>query len=263
MELQTPYATRRSRARRHGAKLQERHSAWRGRGRALPPISPARPRRTSLTRSLWFLVLAIAFALLSPHSALAADWILVCPQGGSGEPQFQDQNGNALSIHDPGARAIAAKACNPNLLGGAQNVNVNVSVTNSGANTIYVAFTNYSTQLPGQITWSANCPVFNSQATIAVGQTCTASVPATVGLSRFCASTSQLPAGQSPNCNLAQAHNQTMIETNFGTGSNGVCYPTNLSSCVWYDISVIPQNCTPQAWALNHCQNATLGIFAV
>jgi hypothetical protein len=200
--------------------------------------------------------LAIAYALSSPHPALAAvDWVLICPEGSSGEPKFQDQYGNIFAIHDRGERAIAAKACNPDITGGEENVNANVSVTNSGANTIYVAFTNYSTQLPGVITWSASCTVANSRVILATGQTCTATVPATAGISRFCASTSPTPVGQVPNCNLAQTHNQTIVETNFGAGANGVCYPTNLSSCAWYDISVIPQNCTPQAWALNSCQN--------
>src|SRR5262249_7558989 len=59
-----------------------------------------------------------------------------------------------------------------------------------------------------------------------------------------------------PNCNLAQTYNQTMIETNFGTGTNGVCFPASLSSCVWYDISVIPQNCTPAAWTADNCASA-------
>jgi hypothetical protein len=139
----------------------------------------------------------------------------------------------------------------------AENINVNVS--NNGTNTIYVAFTDYSTQLPGPITWT-NCTVVNNQVIIPGASagpitTCNALVPATAGITRFCAFTSQVAVGQSPNCNLAQAHNQTNIETNFGTGSNGVCYPTSLSSCVWYDISVIPQNCTPAAWSLNYCQN--------
>ncbi len=236
-----------------GARRRERPAARRGLRGFLSRLGSALARRLALRGGLLFLIVAVAHVIVSPHPALAAPPLaLLCPQGG-GEPKFQDQFGNVFPIRDPGDNAIAVKACNPNLAQGASNISV--SVTNNNANTIYVAFTNYSTQLPGQITWSANCTVFNSQATIPNGTTCTASVPATAGLSRFCAFTSQLPAGQSPNCNLAQAHNQTMVETNFGTGSNGVCYPSALSSCVWYDISVIPQNCTPAAWSQNYCQN--------
>jgi hypothetical protein len=242
LEPQTPAATRRSRAMDLGAKLREPR----------PACAPA--RRASLIHGLWFLVLVIAYVLTSPHPVLAAaDWILLCPQGGTGEPQYQDQRGVVFPIINPGERAIAHKVCNPNFSQGA--INVAVSVTNSGANTIYVAFTNYLTQMPGQITWT-NCTVVNYQVTIPAGNTtCNASVPSTAGMTRFCAFTSQVPTGKSPNCNLAQAHNQTIIETNFGTGSNGVCFPATLSSCVWYDISVIPQNCTPAAWTLNTCQN--------
>ena len=126
---------------------------------------------------------------------------------------------------------------------------VTVVVTNKGANTIYVAFTNYTTQAPGQINWG-NCAssVSNSQVAIATGATCTASVPATAGLSRFCAATTAMTT---PNCNTAQANHQTMVETNFSAGP--ACYPTTMASCVWYDISVIPQNCTDSGWTQNQC----------
>ncbi len=243
LKPQTPYATRRSNA------------VYRGRGRFLPPTGWA---RSSLTHGLRFLALAVAYVVASPHPVLAAaDWVLVCPEGGPGEPHFRDQRGRALPILIPGERAIAEKLCNLSLPVSA--VNVNVSVTNSGANTIYLAFTDYSTQLPGPITWTT-CTVVNNQVVIpgasaTPNNTCSALVPATAGKTRFCAFTSQVPVGQTPNCNLAQTYNQTMIETNFGTGSNGVCYPASLSSCVWYDISVIPQNCTPAAWTTNNCAN--------
>jgi hypothetical protein len=222
-------------------------------------MGPARAPRPSLLRGLWFFVIAVASMVASPHPVLAAaaDWVLICPQGGSGEPQFGDRRGHVFPIIIPGERAIADKLCSLSAPLAAENINVNVS--NNGTNTIYVAFTDYSTQLPGPITWT-NCTVVNNQVIIPGASagpitTCNALVPATAGITRFCAFTSQVAVGQSPNCNLAQAHNQTNIETNFGTGSNGVCYPTSLSSCVWYDISVIPQNCTPAAWSLNYCQN--------
>jgi hypothetical protein len=255
LATQTNYATCRSQAACSGAIFRDNRSARRGLGRLLPPIGPGRAWRTSLTHGLRFLIVAVAYVLASPHPVFAAtaDWILICPQGGSGEPQFQDRNGKAFAITNPGERAIADKACNPSLVQGVENVAV--TVTNSGTNTIYVAFTNYSTQLPGQITWT-NCTVVNNQVTFPSGNTtCNASVPATAGITRFCAFTSLVPTGQTPNCNLAQAHNQTMVETNFGTGANGVCYPTSLSSCVWYDISVIPQTCTAADWTSNYCAN--------
>jgi hypothetical protein len=252
---QTPYATRRWQAARPGAKLRESRSAWRCRGRLLPPIGWAR----AATHGLWFLALAVAYVLASPHpaSALGGDLVLVCPESGSDEPQFRDQRGRLLPILVPGERAIAEKLCSFGVPASA--VNVNVSVTNSGTNTIYLAFTDYSTQLPGPISWTA-CTVVNNQVVIpgasaSPNNTCTALVPATAGKTRFCAFTTQVPVGQTPNCNLAQTYNQTIIETNFGAVSNGVCYPANLSSCVWYDISVIPQNCTPAAWTSNNCAN--------
>jgi hypothetical protein len=209
---------------------------------------------TSWVSGLCFLALTFAYVLAGPRPgvAAAAEWTLVCPDIGSGEPQFRDQRGRLFAIRNPGERAIADRVCH--LSGPTAAETYSVSVTNNGANTIYVAFTDYSSQLPGSITWT-NCSVVNNQAVIATNTTCAAQVPTTAGITRFCASTTAVPTGQSPNCNLAQAHNQTMIETNFGTGANGVCYPTNLSSCVWYDISVIPQNCTPSAWSANYCQN--------
>jgi len=142
------------------------------------------------------------------------------------------------------------------LLGGAHPVlaaDVTVTLTNQTAGTIYVAFTNYTTQQPGQINWgTCASSVSNNQLALAKGAICTTAVPTTVGSSRFCASTTQMAT---PNCNKAQANHQTMVETNFGSGSANTCYPTSMASCVWYDISVIPQNCTDAAWAQNQCAN--------
>ena len=46
-----------------------------------------------------------------------------------------------------------------------------------------------------------------------------------------------------------------MIETTFGAGAAG-CYPTSQASCIWYDISLIPSNCTDPRWqAQNYCSN--------
>jgi hypothetical protein len=218
---------------------------------------PARAQSRFLA-SLQFLALALAYLLPGPQPALAAlgDWTLVCPQGNTGEPVFHAPIGSGLTVTivDPAMRAVASTLCK--LTTPAAAANYPVTVTNQGTSTIYVAFTDYSTQQPATVTWTG-CTVVNNQVVVPPGgaTTCSAQVPVTVGMTRFCAFTSQVPIGQTPNCNLAQAHNQTMVETNFGTGANGVCFPTTLASCVWYDISVIPQNCTPQAWSTNGCMN--------
>jgi hypothetical protein len=236
-------------------ELRDDHSA---RYAALVPAStgPARATRRLLTCGFQFLALALAYLLPGPQPALAAlaDWTLVCPQGSTGEPYFHAPIGSGLTVAivDPAMRAVASSLCK--LTTQTATTNYPVTVANQGASTIYVAFTNYSTQQPATITWT-NCSVANNQAVIPKGVTCSAQVPVTAGMTRFCASTTQVPIGQTPNCNLAQTHNQTMVETNFGTGANGVCFPTSLTSCVWYDISVIPQNCTPSAWSLNFCAN--------
>ena len=203
MEPQTPYAPRRSQPVCPRAKLRERRFVWRGHG-LLPPIGPAWARRASVVHGLWLLVLAVVLASPHPVLAAAADWVLVCPDGSLGEPQFRDQRGHVFPIILPGERAIAEKLCSLSLPSAAENVSV--SVTNNGANTIYLAFTDYSTQLPGPIDWT-NCMVVNNQVTIGQNTTCNALVPGTAGLTRFCAFTSQVPVGQSPNCNVAQARN--------------------------------------------------------
>jgi hypothetical protein len=235
-----------------GAHLRDDHSARSSSASLRGATGVARPRGL-LTLGLQFFALALAYLVPGPQPVVAAmpDWTLVCPQGSAGEPYFHiPLGGLTVPIIDPGVRAIASNLCKLTTPATAQTYPV--TVTNQGASTIYVAFTNYSTQQPATITWG-NCSVVNNQATIPTGTTCSAQVPVTAGKTRFCASTAQVPIGQTPNCNLAQTYNQTMVETNFGTGANGVCYPTSLSSCVWYDISIIPQNCTPSAWTLNYC----------
>ena len=131
---------------------------------------------------------------------------------------------------------------------------VNVVIQNQQAQTIYVAFTLGAGQAPGAINWG-NCSsyVSNNQAALPPGTTCKTVVPTSSGSSRFCASTSAM---SSPNCYLAQTTHQTMIETNFGTGAQGSCYPTSNTSCVWYDISLIPPNCTDTLWQTQtYCSN--------
>ena len=123
---------------------------------------------------------------------------------------------------------------------------VSVIIQNQQAQTIYVAFTLGAGQAPGPINWgTCSGSVSNNQAVLTSGTTCKATVPTLAGSSRFCASTSSM--GTTPNCYLAQTNHQTMIETTFGSGSNG-CTSSSMTSCVWYDISVIPANCTDQQW---------------
>lgn len=114
------------------------------------------------------------------NQSLDPELVLLCPPGR--EPQFQNERtGKVSSISDARLRAIAKKACSPNALEAAENVNV--SVTNSQKFPIYVAFTNYSTGTPGQITWDPSCTVSNDAVTIGANETCQASVPSTAGIS--------------------------------------------------------------------------------
>ena len=50
---------------------------------------------------------------------------------------------------------------------------------------------------------------------------------------------------------MAQQNNQTLVETNFAPAP---CVGIN-ANCIWYDISVIPANCTDAAWSSNYCAN--------
>jgi hypothetical protein len=135
----------------------------------------------------------------------------------------------------------------------AAEAQVNVVIQNQQARTIYVAFTLGAGQTAGAINWG-NCTgyVSNNQAALPAGATCNTVVPTSSSSSRFCASTSAMSA---PNCYNAQTNHWTMVETTFGAGAQG-CYPTSMASCVWYDISVIPSNCTDSLWQTqNYCSN--------
>jgi hypothetical protein len=235
--------------------------------------APVCERRGTATRGFW--LAASAVILLGAGSpALAqdehkpsvvhlgrstqsydADLVLVCPQSSSGEPQLRNpKTGRTMPIPDASLRAVAVKACNPGLLTAAENVAV--SVANQGTAPIYVAFSagTIGSSAPGPITWAANCTVSNNQVSIPAGQTCQAAVPSNAGTTRFCAFTS-LQTPPKANCFLAQTINQTMVETTFGDTSNNYCYPSSMSSCVWYDISVIPASCTDADWTANQCAN--------
>lgn len=148
------------------------------------------------------------------------------------------------------ARAQAAEADNATI---ADPSLVRVLVVNLNASTLHVAFTTQSHQ-PGPIRWSAACPVRNHQIALAPGQRCEGFAPISAGVSRFCASDAPERAGRTPDCFEAQRHNQTMVETNFASGAG--CYPATQSSCVWYDVSVIPQTCTNCDWAADNCKDA-------
>ncbi len=241
---------------------------WKAVGRAAPPFRPC-ARRAAWGEWLAALALGCLFAS-GPASAennpqssiihlggsehgLGADLILVCPQDGAGEPLLQNtRSGRVFPISDASLRAVAAKSCGPGLEAAANDVRV--KVTNGRAAAIYVAFTagTIGHNAPGKIAW--NCKVTNNQVEILPGHTCLALVPSNVGTSRFCAFvTRQTPP--MANCFLAQRINQTMVETTFGDPSNDYCYPSSMGSCVWYDISVIPESCTDADWTANRCAN--------
>lgn len=126
----------------------------------------------------------------------------------------------------------------------------NVIVVNRRTQPIYVAFSAQPGVL-GPVTWSSSCQRYNNEVRIYPGQSCRASVPASAGPARFCASEYPTPAGKAPNCFDAQRTNQTIVETNF---SNGVgCYPSQ-KSCIWYDINVTPASCTDCEWQADNCK---------
>lgn len=143
---------------------------------------------------------------------------------------------------------------------------VPISFVNNSSATIYVSFTiNDVAHSPGTFVVqniSADCTTPTtglnaSSFSISPGATCGVTVDPTnstlaaaLGSSRFCGSTTSAPA----DCMLAQTNHQTLLETTFQSYVSGVsCW--NNASCVWYDISVIPQNCTDQLWSSDFCAN--------
>jgi len=206
------------------------------------------------------MLVAVAMILSAAHPAshaqvapafggyFGADVAVVCPSGGGEKPMFKDvKSGRIYPIGDPHLRAVATKACETELLHTPVATTVPVSVTNMRSTTVYVSFTLQS-GAPAPIDWTAseNCTASGGGMAIAANQSCTATVPATVGSTRFCAALDAAPG----NCWQAQANHQTMVETTFVPAAN--CYPAG-QPCVYYDISVIPQNCTDKAWANDQC----------
>ena len=99
------------------------------------------------------------------------------------------------------------------------------------------------------ITWGSGCQQLAASKTTAKvlkGATCIATVTSTNVRSRFCASKT---AG-AVNCSVAQQQHLTVIETNFQPN----CFGTK-SSCIWYDISVIPLN--PVQAGYGYCTDCT------
>ena len=182
-----------------------------------------------------------AFATgISPNSNLT----LICPSGGLGEPQLGDpKTGKTFAITDPQIKAVAAKACNPPILGGGSG---SVNIVNSRNVPIFVGFTTIDHN-PGPISWGNGCTKTGTGAIIASGATCIANVTSNGVASRFCASLTQVPS----DCFNAQVNHQTMVETNFEPASNPGCF--NKGNCVWFDISVIPSTCTDTLWKSNQC----------
>lgn len=175
---------------------------------------------------------------------------VMCPVTADTPPMFKDtRSGHVFPIIDPLLRAVAVKACEAETDNTATPPLPNVSVTNSRSTAIYVSFT-VQDGTPGPIQWTANanCVLSGVGIQIAAGQSCSAFVPPRASISRFCAALDAAPA----NCWLAQVNHQTMIETNFLPASNGGCF--GQGACVWYDISVIPQNCTDTLWNKDQCK---------
>lgn len=136
---------------------------------------------------------------------------------------------------------------------GAQAQQVPVTIVNSGAAPIYLSFTQLN-HTAGAIVWNSSGSGCGStstiataaQAVVAAGATCQAMADTASGSSRFCAARDKAPA----DCMDGQAKHLTLVETNFDSSSGG-CF--GQAPCVWYDISVIPSNCTDALWKKNQC----------
>lgn len=73
------------------------------------------------------------------------------------------------------------------------------------------------------------------------------------GSSRFCAIDRPSSAVTGLDCYVAQTYHLTMVETTFRP-SGGSC-ANNGKDCVYFDISLIPSNCTDTLWQQNRCTN--------
>ncbi len=241
---------------------------------------PAPHRRLPIALAVW-LAASMAATLIAGHRVLAedagrplvihltgsnqsidADLVLKCPQGGSTEPQFQNQKtGKILPISDPKLRAIAQQACRPGLATAQESGDVDI-VNNTG-NTIYVGF---MPQAGSVISWGSGClsPIKGLTVKVLADTTCQASVTDQVANpgSRFCAAMTVPPTGL--DCSTAQQTHQTLIEAYFQPAP---CFGPGTGNCIWYDTSVIPLDglepgcsaittCDNAAWQLNQCKCA-------
>lgn len=191
-------------------------------------------------------VAAGSLALGSTATPAAADELkLMCPGEGGDTYRFKDRRTKDESeIKDPQLKALAEQACETSL--GAKAETGPVAITNKQSKPIYVGFTTIDHK-PGPITWGSGCTKSGKGAKIAAGKTCKATVASNAAPSRFCASPKAVPK----DCFDAQQNHQTMVETNFEPSTNAGCF--NKGNCVWFDISVIPQNCTDALWKKNKC----------
>jgi hypothetical protein len=241
---------------------ERRFGSLRQLGKVAPSLPSAAFARgpTAGARGLWLIALAIGLTAGSfPVAAEEAqqsriihlsgagpnlddDLAVVCPDRSPSTPQFQNRRtGRVFPITDPRLRAIAQKACEPDLDAAPTS---DVSIVNDTGATIYVGF---APQAGSGITWGEGCgkTATHSTAVVGKGATCAASVinsNANPG-SRFCAARS-LDSTGILNCWQAQTHlpHNTIIEPNFllDCKFGDKTYP----GCVFYDVSVIPANCT-------------------
>jgi hypothetical protein len=227
-----------------------------------------RGRRMPVARGVWLVVSMIGLSigghrvaaedahypriihLSGAGPSLDSDLALVCPEGGSSAAQFQNQRtGEFFPIADPRLRAIAEKACAPELAAAPAS---DVSIVNDTGKTIYVGF---APQAGSAITWGKGCgkTVTNSTVVVAKNTACAATVLSSDAnpASRFCAADS-LDSTGSLNCWEAQYHlpHNTLIEPNFipNCTFGKKTYP----SCIFYDVSVIPANCTDNLFDAAH-----------
>jgi hypothetical protein len=234
-----------------------------------------RAKLGALLRAIAPIALVIAFAAANPQPVAAQeghiihltgsnetiepDLQLLCPQSTAGQPRFKSETtGRVFAIYDPKLRAIAEQACHPQLGAGAGAGNV--KILNSSGKVIIVGF---APQAGSAIAWGAGCgtPIKGTTIILPVGGTCLATVTDSVASpgSRFCAVAAEIASSAASiassgdlDCSEAQQHNQTLIETYFQPAP---CFGGSTPNCIWYDISVIPSNCTDEAWESNRCAN--------
>lgn len=129
-----------------------------------------------------------------------------------------------------------------------------MNLVNAGSRAIYVGYTK-GTQW-GKITWvqTQGCTAAGNGLVIAPNTTCAAAAALDNAATRFCAAPLQNAGASltSPNCALAQIYHWTLVETVFQTAAECGKIP---GPCAWYDISVIPANCTDSLWKQNQCNN--------